>query len=285
MPGCRPSRRSRRSPGRPGLSGQVHAAVDRVWPAWMRYSASGPVGPVGDPHAFAVGEVQRPPGAWRPEAYTAEPAVGLPAAGLPDVSMRSTLPARDFGSAADAGLPASPVATSRAPRPSPTRAPRLPVAPFGMPVSTGFGGWPFGEAHDAVVGRRGDVREHQLVLDVARRQHQRGQAAVTGGDDVELLERRRVAAGCGENHSARFPFTGESRGRRAVARQGRRRPRPCPGTWRSRPCRSPCTPAAAGSAWATVADRPGPRRLGRRWTGRSGPAPAAATRDWARGRR
>jgi hypothetical protein len=54
------------------------------------------------------------------------------------------LPASDAGSAAAAWFPASPVATTSAPRLSAASPPPLPVTPRGMPVSTGFGGSPPG---------------------------------------------------------------------------------------------------------------------------------------------
>ena len=54
-------------------------------------------------------------------------------------SMRSTLPASDFGSAASAGLPASPVITTKVVGLVKISAPVLPVAPLGMPVRMSFG--------------------------------------------------------------------------------------------------------------------------------------------------
>jgi len=54
-------------------------------------------------------------------------------------SMRSTLPASDLGSAAIAGLPASPVITTSVVGLVKTKAPVLPVAPLGMPVRMSFG--------------------------------------------------------------------------------------------------------------------------------------------------
>ena len=53
--------------------------------------------------------------------------------------MRSTLPAGEPGSAANAGSPASPVSTTNVVGLVKIRAPMLPVAPFGMPVKIGFG--------------------------------------------------------------------------------------------------------------------------------------------------
>lgn len=55
---------------------------------------------------------------------------------------RSSLPASDDCAAAAPGLPASPVSTSIRSGAVNSMAPRLPVAPFGIPVSTGFGGPP-----------------------------------------------------------------------------------------------------------------------------------------------
>ncbi len=54
-------------------------------------------------------------------------------------SMRSNLPASEAGSAAWAGLPASPVSTSSVVGLVKISAPQFPVAPFGMPVRIGLG--------------------------------------------------------------------------------------------------------------------------------------------------
>ena len=53
--------------------------------------------------------------------------------------MRSSLPASDAGSAACAGLPASPVSTINVVGLVKINAPVLPVAPLGMPVRIGLG--------------------------------------------------------------------------------------------------------------------------------------------------
>jgi hypothetical protein len=54
-------------------------------------------------------------------------------------SIRSSLPANDAGSAACAGLPASPVSTSSVVLLVKISAPVFPVAPFGIPVRIGLG--------------------------------------------------------------------------------------------------------------------------------------------------
>lgn len=54
-------------------------------------------------------------------------------------SMRNTLPAVEPGSAAAAGLPASPVNTTRVVGLVKISAPVLPVAPLGIPVRMSFG--------------------------------------------------------------------------------------------------------------------------------------------------
>ena len=54
-------------------------------------------------------------------------------------SMRSTLPASEPGSAACAGLPASPVCTTSVVGLVKISEPMFPVAPFGMPVRIGLG--------------------------------------------------------------------------------------------------------------------------------------------------
>src|SRR4051794_39164996 len=54
-------------------------------------------------------------------------------------SIRISLPARDLGSAAMAGLAASPVRTTSVVGLVNFRAPALPVGPFGIPVRMGFG--------------------------------------------------------------------------------------------------------------------------------------------------
>lgn len=54
-------------------------------------------------------------------------------------SMRRTLPASDLGSAADAGLPASPVITTSVVGLVKINAPVFPVAPLGMPVRMSLG--------------------------------------------------------------------------------------------------------------------------------------------------
>ena len=53
--------------------------------------------------------------------------------------MRITLPANDFGSAASAGLPASPVCTTSVVGLVKISEPVLPTAPLGMPVRMSFG--------------------------------------------------------------------------------------------------------------------------------------------------
>ena len=54
-------------------------------------------------------------------------------------SRRTTLPANDFGSAANAGLPASPVWTTSVVGLVKISEPLLPVAPLGIPVKMGLG--------------------------------------------------------------------------------------------------------------------------------------------------
>ena len=54
-------------------------------------------------------------------------------------SIRMTLPARELGSAAIAGLPASPVRTTSVVGLVKISAPVLPVAPFGIPVRMSLG--------------------------------------------------------------------------------------------------------------------------------------------------
>lgn len=53
--------------------------------------------------------------------------------------MRSTLPASELGSAAIAGLPASPVSTTSVVGLVKINAPVLPVAPLGIPVRMSLG--------------------------------------------------------------------------------------------------------------------------------------------------
>ena len=53
--------------------------------------------------------------------------------------MRSTLPANDLGSAAIAGLPASPVSTTSVVGLVKINAPVFPMAPLGIPVKMSFG--------------------------------------------------------------------------------------------------------------------------------------------------
>ena len=94
---------------------------------------------------------------------------------------RRTLPARLCGLRARAGRPASPVPTSRLPSAANAMRPVLPVRPRGIPVSTGVTGPLQREGDDAVVLRRRDVGEDQVVLAVVRRDGEIEQAAVAGG--------------------------------------------------------------------------------------------------------
>ena len=88
-----------------------------------------------------------------------------------------------FGSAASAGLPASPVSTTSVVGLVKINAPVLPVAPLGIPVRMSFGNVTVGDADHPVVGGRADVGVHQPVLRVGGRQHDIHQAAVAGRVD------------------------------------------------------------------------------------------------------
>ena len=81
-----------------------------------------------------------PAGLFTPVLSTGERGSGLAVPARPSVSMRSTFPASEPGSALSS--PASPVATSSNPSASTPNAPALCVTPRGIPTSTGFGGSP-----------------------------------------------------------------------------------------------------------------------------------------------
>ena len=121
-------------PATPGRSGQLHT-VDTLESLVIRCSRS-PVGVRSVTYKEPLApSMHSPP----PEPMPDSAVVGGAWPTVVGCSMRSSLPASEAGSAAAAGLPASPVSTIRVVGLVKIKAPILPTGPFGMPVRIGLG--------------------------------------------------------------------------------------------------------------------------------------------------
>ncbi|CNU75755.1 Uncharacterised protein [Mycobacterium tuberculosis] len=121
-------------PATPGLSGQVHTVETSEFLV-MRCNRSA-VGVRSATYSEpSTGSMHKPP----PEPMPDSAVVGGVWPMVVGCSIRRTLPANDWGSAANAGSPASPVITTSVVGLVKISAPVLPAAPLGMPVRMSLG--------------------------------------------------------------------------------------------------------------------------------------------------